>query len=139
MKSVPPRPERAKCAMESRVFRIGRSHYAPRIEDEEALALAQDNGGQSALVVRFHSDLPLKGAEPEWRHFEGRGYMTNNYGWVTGQTYVIPVKHALGTLPLKDGNRACFRLPNGKVIGINIQPGCPECPARARVVEVPNV
>ena len=125
--------------MAGNVFYAGRSNYALIINEKFALKIAREQGGNDALVVRFHSDLPLKGAEPEWRHFEGRGYMTNNYGWVTGQTYVIPVKHALGTLPLKDGNRACFRLPNGKVIGINIQPGCPECPARARVVEVPNV
>jgi len=125
--------------MESRVYRIGRSHYAPRIEDEEALALAQDNGGQSALVVRFHSDLHLKGAEPEWHYFEGRGYMTNNYGWVFGQTYVIPVKYALGTFLLKEGDCTPFRLPDGMAFYIDIQPGCPECPARVKVVELPDV
>ena len=125
--------------MASNVFRIGHSHYAPRIEDAEALELAQENGGQDALVVSFHSDLTLRGYRDEWPRYVGRGYMTNNYGWVFGQTFVIPVKHALGSLVLEEGNLPCFRLPDGKVIGIDFQPGCPECPARVKVVEVPNV
>ena len=125
--------------MASNVFRIGHSHYAPRIEDAEALELAQENGGQHALVVSFHSDLTLCEYRDEWPRYVGRGYMTNNYGWVFGQTYVIPVKHALGSLVLEEGDHPCFRLPDGKVIGIDFQPGCPECPARVKVVEVPNV
>ena len=124
---------------ESRVYRIGRSHYAPRIEDEEALALAQDNGGQSALVVSFHSDINLRGSRAEWPRFVGRGYTTNNYGWVFGQTYVIPVKHALGTFLLEEGDCTPFRLPDGIAFYIDIQPGCPECPARVKVVELPDV
>ena len=112
------------------VFRIGHSHYAPRVEDAEALEIAGENGGRHALVVSFHSDLTLRGYRDEWPRYVGRGYMTNNYGWVFGQTYVIPVEE-------KNGD--CFRLPDGTAIGIDFQPGCPECPARARVVEVPNV
>jgi len=123
----------------SNVFRIGSSHYVHRISDAKALKLAQDAGGRDALVVTFHSDLPLKNARPEWPRFEGRGYTTNNYGRVVGQIYVIPVKHALGSLVLEEGNHPCFRLPDGNVIGIDFQPGCPECPARVKVVEVPNV
>ena len=39
-----------------------------------------------------------------------------------------------------DGTRKyLFALPDGNVIGIDFQPGCPECPARVKVVEVPNV
>lgn len=125
--------------MEGSVYRIGGSHYAPRIENEDALALAQDRGGKEALVVSFHSDLELAGALPSWPHFAGRSYMTNNYGLVIGQAYVIPVKTALGKLPLEQGDRDCFRLPDGTVIAIDFQPGCPECPARVKVVEVPDV
>ncbi len=121
------------------VFRIGHSHYAPRIEDAEALEIAKENGGQHALVVSFHSDLTLRGYRGEWPRYVGRCYMTNNYGWVFGQTYVIPVWMALGTRLLEDGDHDCFRLPDGRAISISLQPGCPECPARARVVEVQNV
>lgn len=121
------------------VFRIGHSHYAPCIEAAEALEIAEENGGRHALVVSFHSDLPLRGYRDEWPRYVGRGYMTNNYGWVFGQTYVIPVNHALGTKLIEDGYRDCFRLPDGTAIGIDFQPGCPECPTRAKVVEVPDV
>ena len=122
-----------------RVFRIGHSHYAPYFPDADALDVARCLGGEFALVVAFHSDLPLKGARKEWFNLNNFAYRTNNYGEIEGHAYIIPVKRPLGTCILEEGDLPCFRLPDGKVIGIDLQPGCPECPARARVVEVPNV
>jgi len=125
--------------MASSVFRIGRSKYAPWLDDRTAIETARHFGCDCAVVVAFHSDLPLKGARKEWFNLHNYAYTTNNYGEVAGHAYVIPVTAALGTLPLKEGEFPCFRLPDGTVIGIEIQPGCPECPARARVVEAPDV
>ena len=45
----------------------------------------------------------------------------------------------LGTFLLEEGDCTPFRLPDGMAFYIDIQPGCPECPARVKVVELPNV
>ena len=115
-------------------YRGGR--YAPAVSDAEARAAAS---GGHALVIRFHSDAPLRDltqCEPDmWGDLVGRrmepyaeepAYPTNNWGTVYGRTYVLP---AMETGRMDAAGRRIFRCSGGEFV-VGCTPGCPEHPCR---------
>jgi len=115
-------------------YRGGR--YAPAVSDADAVAAVS---GGLALVIRFHSDAPLRDltqCEPDmWGDLRGRrmepyaedaAYSTNNWGTVYGQTYVLP---AMETGRKDAAGRRIFRCSGGEFV-VGCTPGCPERPCR---------
>lgn len=107
----------------------GESHYAPEINEAQAVQFAEEKGMPDVLVLRFHSDNPLIGIEERsigWMEKDRYAYDTVRWGSVYGWAYAIPCRD--------EGERDAEGRPvyadeKGVRFAVEWQDGSPECPA----------
>lgn len=114
----------------------GQSHYAPEINEAQAVQFANDKGQPDILVIRFHSDMPLIGLEERgigWMEKERYAYDTVRWGSVYGWAYAIPCTETEERDA--EGRSVYADAKNGRFV-LEWESGSPECPCRVRLRSV---